>query len=484
MPAIPLLLGACLALQANSAFYEISPSLTEHTVQTRQGRLEYQALASQLVLKSQEGEPECRMFNVAYTKKGADTGTRPVTFCFNGGPGSATIWLHMGGLGPVMAPLEDDGSMPPPPFSAKENPDTWLEFTDLVFIDAPNTGFSRILKPDLARKYFGVRPDIAAFTAFVKGWLTQHNRWSSPLFLAGESYGGIRGSGLSRSLFDSGIALKGFISISGTNNYMTLSGMRGNDANYIGFFPSLAATAWHHGRLDKRFKTVESVVKESVNWVENTYASALVKGDALSSKEKDAVAAKMSEYIGLSKEFCLGANLKVSEGAFFKELLRDQGLVVGRLDSRYVGKEETKVGGQRSDDPSSEAITPPYLSSFRDYASRVLGVKTEMDYNVYGNVNPWTTVEGSYAETGSDLRMVLAANKHFRVLYACGYYDLACPFYATAFTVNHMGLDEETRRQISYAYYPAGHMMYVEKNSRKKLADDVKQFVLSSLGKP
>jgi len=453
-------------------------------VQTPSGSLDYEARAEQLVLRNSEGEPECRMFYVSYSKTGGDPAKRPVTFCFNGGPGSATIWLHMGGLGPVMAPLEDDGAMPRPPYEARSNPDTWLEFTDLVFIDAPNTGFSRILKPDLARKYFGVRPDIAAFTSFIKLWLTEHRRWNSPLFLAGESYGGIRGSGLSKSLFDAGVYLNGFISISGTNSYLTLRGMRGNLATHLGFFPTMATTAWHHGRLSKRFKSVEQTAQEAIDWVENTYASALVKGDSLSQREKEAVAGRMSEFLGLSKEYCLGSNLKVSEGEFFKELLRDKGLAVGRLDSRYTGKEEFRTGRQRSDDPSSEAMTGPYLSSFRSYAQNRLGIHTPMDYSVFGNVSPWTSVEGAYAETGTDLRMALAANKHFKVLYACGYYDLACPFYATIYSVNQMGLDEDARKQISYAFYPAGHMMYVEKNSRRKLAEDVKGFVQSALGRP
>lgn len=482
MPAASILLAASLAIQPGQAgFYEIQPSLTSHSVQSRMGRIDYDAHAAQLVLKSAEGEPEVRMFYVAYSKKGADHKTRPVTFCFNGGPGSATIWLHMGGLGPRMAPLNDDGTMPKPPFHAVENPDTWLDFTDLVFVDAPATGFSRLLKPELRSKYFGVRPDIAAFTAFTKSWLTEHKRWNSPLFLAGESYGGIRGSGLSKSLFDAGVAVNGFISISGTNNYMTLRGLRGNDSTFIGFLPSLAATAWYHGKLDKRFKTVEAVVKEATEFVENEYAVALVKGDSFSAKEKDKVAAKMSELLGLSKEYCLGSNLKVSEGAFFKELLKEKRLTVGRLDSRIVGKEEFAVGPQRISDPSNDAITSPYLSSLRDYLQKDLAVKTEMDYNVFGNVSPWVNPEGTFAETGSDLRAVLAANKHFKVLYASGYYDLACPFYATIFTVNHMGLDDETRKQITYTFYPAGHMMYIEKGSRKKLTDDVRTFVANAL---
>lgn len=469
------------ATPSGSPNIELSPSITKHTINLPSGPLNYTATAAQIPLRNDNGEVECRMFYVAYTKDGEDVRKRPVTFAFNGGPGSATLWLHMGALGPKRAPMNDDGSLPKPPYESVDNMESWLDFTDVVVIDAPGTGYSRLARPDLASKYFGIRQDISAFTSFIREFLGEHQRWRSPLFVAGESYGGIRGSGLSYSLFRSGIALNGFISISGTSNYMTLDGMRGNDSTYIGFLPSMAACAWYHHKLGSRFKSVDALVRETQDWIDKEYASALERGDSLSAKEKDHVASKLSEYLGLSKKYCLGSNLRITERAFFRELLRDEGMTIGRYDGRLTGKEETMVGERSSGDPSDEATTPPFTSTVNDYLQRDLKIDTTMRYLNSGNVRPWEEPEGSYGETASDLRNCIAKNPTFKVLYCCGYYDLACPLNATIYTVNHMGLNDEQRSRISYEYYPAGHMMYIEKSSRKKFHDDCAQFVKDCL---
>ncbi len=467
---------------AGAPMIELTPSTTHHTINLPSGEVKYTAIAAQVPLKNDAGEVECRMFCASYLKDGADAHNRPVTFAFNGGPGSATLWLHMGALGPKRAPMNDDGSLPAPPYQAVDNADCWLDFTDVVLIDAPGTGFSRIANPGLATKYFGVQQDIAAFTAFVKNWLTIHHRWSSPLFVAGESYGGIRGSGLSASLWRAGIALNGFVSISGTSNFMTLDGMRGNDSTYIGFLPSMAATAWYHKKLAARFHDASSVVKEVQEWIDKEYAADLQRGDSLSTKEKDHVATKLSEYLGISKKYILGSNLKITERQFFKELMRDEGYTIGRYDARLLGKDELKVGDRGSGgDPSDDATTAPFTTSLNDYLENDLQIKTDLPYLNSGAVRPWQEPEGSYAETATDLRNVLGRNQHFRVLYCCGYYDLACPLNATIYTVNHMGLDDQSRSHVSFAYYPAGHMMYIEKSSRHKLHDDVKQFEAAAL---
>jgi hypothetical protein len=469
------------AKAAAPANQEITKSVTQHSITLPSGRVDYTATAAQIPLRNPEGEVECRMFYVAYEKDGSKAKDRPVTFAFNGGPGSATLWLHMGGLGPKRAPMPDDGSLPAPPYEPIDNPDSWLDFTDVVVIDAPATGFSRVAKPELGKKYFGVRQDIDAFTKFIKTWLTEHNRWKSPLFVAGESYGGIRGSGLAQSLFQNGIAINGFVSISGSSNFLTLDGMRGNDATFIGFLPSMAACAFYHHKALPRFKSVEDVVAETTKWVDEEYGPALLRGNSLSEKETDRIATKLSEYLGLSKKYCLGSNLRVPEFAFFKELLREEGLAIGRYDGRLVSKEELKVGGQQSNDASDDAVTPPFVSAIHDYFQNELKLKTTLEYNTFGNVYPWQNPEGSYPETATDLRNVMAANKHLRVMYCFGYYDLACPFNASIFTINHMGLDPETRSHISYAYYPAGHMMYIEKFSRHKFHDDVMKFERDAL---
>lgn len=477
---LSLLLPA-LAFAQDAKSIEITKTVSKHTINLPSGQVKYSATASQIPLRNSEGETECRMFYVAYEKEDSNQKDRPVTFAFNGGPGSATIWLHMGALGPKRAPMNADGSLPTPPYQPVENAESWLDFTDVVVVDAPATGYSRLAKQEYGKKYFGVRQDIDAFTKFVKTWLSEHNRWKSPLFIAGESYGGIRGSGLSQSLFQSGIAVNGFISISGSNNFLTLDGMRGNDLTFMGFFPTMAACAYYHKKLGTKFKSVEQVVAEATKWTDEEYGPALLRGNSLSTKEKEKVADKMSEFLGISKKYCLGSNLRIPEFAFFKELLRDEGLAIGRYDGRLVGKEELTVGGQNSNDPSDDATTPPFVSSIHDYFLNELGIKTTLEYNTFGNVYPWQNPEGSYPETSSDLRSLLAANKHFRVLFCCGYYDLACPFNATIFSVNHMGLDDELKSHISYQYYPAGHMMYIEQVSRKKFHDDVKKFVEETL---
>jgi len=361
---------------------EIPNSVTHHSITLPSGPISYNATAGQIPLRSDTGEVECRMFYVAYTKDAGgeamaegrgmlprEDSHRPVTFAFNGGPGSATLWLHMGALGPKRAPMNDDGTLPNPPYGAVDNMDTWLDFSDVVVIDAPGTGYSRLARADLASKYFGVQPDIAAFTTFIRNWLTTHKRWSSPLFVAGESYGGIRGSGLSASLFRSGIALNGFVSISGTSNFMTLDGMRGNDVTYISFVPSMAATAWYHKKADKRFTSADQIVRECQKWIDKEYAPALQRGDSISPEEKDRLAEQLHEFIGLSKSYILGYNLRVPEFAFFTELLRPQRLQIGRYDGRLTGKNELEVGGARGggSDPSDDATTAPFTTALNDY---------------------------------------------------------------------------------------------------------------------
>jgi carboxypeptidase C (cathepsin A) len=481
--SLMLTVGAAFAAAQPAGFNEIKPVKDTRTALLASGPITYDLTAQQLPIRNENGDIEVRMFYVSYEKKGADPTKRPVMFCFNGGPGSATIWLHVGVLGPKRVPFADDGNSLQPPFQSVDNKESWIDIADIVAVDAPAAGFSRLASPSLGSRYFGVRQDIAAFTNFVREWLTEHNRWRSPIFIAGESYGGIRGSGLVGSLYNAGIPVNGFISISGTSNYQTLRSARGNDLFYTSFIPTMATTAWYHKKLGPRFRTVEQVRDEVIAFVEGDYLIALNKGDALPMAEQEKVAAKLSEFLGVSKEYCLASNLRPSLGAYYRELLKDDRLQFGRLDSRIVGLVETGVGGggPGGGDPSDQAMTPAYVAVANDYLRRELGIDTDMPYLTYGNVRPWEEPEGSYAETATDLRNALERNKYLRVLYCMGYYDLACPYYATIFTVNHMGLTPATRSQIEYTYYPAGHMMYNERFSRIKMHADVKKFVEDSL---
>lgn len=465
--------------ESKSMLSTLARSETDGTVVAGGTKISYKSVANRIVLENDMGDKECAMFYVSYCQTGANRDSRPVTFAFNGGPGSSTIWLHMGALGPMRAPMKDDGSLPAPPYQAVPNAESWLDFTDVVCVDAPGTGYSRIARPELASKFFGVDQDVEAFRRFVIKWLKDNNRWTSPVFIAGESYGGIRGSALSARLFDSGVAASGFISISGTSNFMTLDGMRGNDSTYVGFLPSMAACAWYHKKLNPKFKSVDQVFEESKTWSDNVYGPALLKGDSLSLKEKVAIAEKMSEFLGLSPTYCLGSNLKVSEFAFFRELMRDRRLTIGRYDGRLLVKEEQTVGTDIISDPSDDAVTPPFTSAINDLFINQLMINTPMDYLTSGNVYPWKEREGAYSERASDLRNLISKNPHFKVLYCCGYYDLACPVNATMYTVNHMGLDPDQRKQIGFEFYPAGHMMYIEKSSRIKFHDDARSFVKS-----
>lgn len=483
---------AILALSPLVAFaQEVDPSKDNWesksaTYSRSVGALSYKVTPGYVAVRNnQSNEVECNMFYCAYTKDGADSTKRPLAFVFNGGPGSATMWLHMGGLAPVMAKLNDDGTMSKPPFGVQTNPDSWLEFTDLVFVDAPGTGLSRMVKSD-NKRFFGVQGDLEAFTIFIKTFLNNSKRWRSPLFLVGESYGGIRGGGLSKSLLDRGIALSGLVVVSGTMNFGTLDGTPGNDLNHLAFLPTYAATAWYHKRLPARLqsKPIEAVIAETEKWMHESYAPALFRGDQLSEAEKRSVAKRLSEFTGLKEEWLLRANLRVREFNFFKELLRYQGLTVGRLDGRITSREADGVAATSNSDPSGDTITPSYVSSLHDYYSRDLNWPGfDKNYPTYGNVYPWDwgVNGGGFVDTSTMFRDALSQNKHMKVLFCEGYFDMACPFYGMRYTVDHMNIDPETKKNIEWAYYPAGHMMYIEKGSRLKLKRDVQSFFARTL---
>lgn len=448
------------------------------------GRLDYTATAGSLLLRDDKGAVEQRMFAVSYVKKGETVAARPVIFAYNGGPGSASLWLHMGALGPRRVAMNDDGTMPKPPFRTVDNAETWLAFADIVMVDAPGTGYSRLEKDDIARRVYGVRGDIESFGRFVQGWLQANGRYGSPVFLAGESYGGIRTAGLSNWLLQNGVALNGAIVISGTMSYATLDAARGNDLPYQGFLPTFATTAWYHRKLSPALqrKSVEEVAKEAAAFAGGPYAAALNAGTSLPEAEIVRVARRYAELTGLDATYVRRANLRVSDGQFYKELLRDRGRTVGRLDARLTGQDANDLDGPE-DDPSMTAITPPFVSAYKDYIGRELGYPTSDRFRIFNDTTggPWQgTSRDAYTDTSEDLRQAMTRNPYMRVLFACGYYDLACPWYATKWTVDHMDLRKPQLDRIEWAYYPAGHMMYTERGSRVKLRDDVARFVAAA----
>jgi carboxypeptidase C (cathepsin A) len=424
---------------------------------------------------------------MAYTLDAPDGGAkRPLMFSFNGGPGSASVWLHLGALGPRRVKMLDDGQMPPPPYEMEDNQQTWLTDTDMVFIDPVGTGYSRATKPEFASKFFGVTGDIASVGEFVRMYLGRNERWSSPLFLVGESYGTTRASGLSDWLFDHGVGLNGILLVSTVMNFQTIRFADNNDVPLVLILPSYATTAWYHKRLSPTMqaKTVVQVAQEARQFASGEYMPAMMRIDSLSDQERTALADKYASYTGLSRQFIENNNFRVDLGKFMKELLRDRRRTTGRLDSRFTGIDRDAGGDSANEDPSMNAIRPPYTAAFNDYVRRDLGYKSDTEYFILGGgiTSPWNFGNGNgYADTSIPLKDAMAKNPYMKILVAQGYYDMATPFYAAEYTVSAMNLDPQLRRNVRFTYYEAGHMMYIERNSLKKLKEDASGFIQDSL---
>src|SRR5438552_1165191 len=365
---------------------EEPPVITKHEVRVGGRTLRYTATVGMMPIKNRDGETEARIFFMAYTlDEGGGRGRRPLTFSFNGGPGSASVWLHLGAIGPKRVRMQPDGMMPAPPYQLVDNEFTWLDQTDLVFIDPVGTGYSRAVKENLKRKFLGVRGDIQSVGEFIRLYLGRHQRWSSPLFLVGESYGTTRAAGLSGYLVEHGIAFNGIMLISSVLNFETLEPRPGNDLPYVLFLPSFATTAWYHKKvspdLQQNFEKLRSEVEQ---WASTGYAEALAKGDRLTSEERTAVVDRLARYTGLSKTYLDLSNLRIDEPHFVKELLRDRKQVVGRLDSRFTGTENDQVAATANYDPSMSAIRPPYTAMFNQYVRTELGYKSDLEYYILG----------------------------------------------------------------------------------------------------
>ena len=467
---------------------EEPPSIVKHSI-TIQGKvLNYTTTTGFMPIRNAiTGEIEARMFFMAYTLDNPPA-KRPLMFSFNGGPGSASVWLHLGALGPKRVKMQDEGWLPPPPYELVPNEGTWFTETDLVFIDPVGTGYSRATRPDLAAKFFGLQGDAESVGEFIRMYLGRENRWSSPLYLVGESYGTTRASALSNHLFDRGIALNGICLISVIMNFQTSRFAEGNDLAYQLIFPSYTATAWYHQRLptDLQRKPLSEVLKESEKFVENELSIAYTKGDRISDTEKQTLLDKYARLTGLSKTFVENNRFRVDLGRFNKELLRDQKRTTGRLDSRFIGIDRDLDGNNPENDPSMSAIRPPYTATFNDYVRRELGFKSDLEYYILGGgiTAPWNWGQNNgYANTAVPLQSAMQKNPFMKIFVASGYYDMATPFYATDYTFANMNLDASLRKNISTHYYESGHMMYIEKNSLKKLKDDFAKFMQGSLTK-
>ena len=435
----------------------------------------------------QSGETEANIFFVAYTLDGVkDVGKRPLVFAFNGGPGSGSVWLHLGALGPKRVKMQDEGWMPPPPYQLVPNDNTWLDVADLVFIDPVGTGYSRSTKEELNKQYWGLEGDLKSVAEFIRLYLTRYTRWTSPLFLVGESYGTTRAAGLAGMLVDKGIGLSGIMLLSTILNFQTARFERGNDLPYVLFLPTYAATAWYHGMLpdDLQQKPLTEVLAEVETWAETDYSLALMKGGRLTVKEREDVIDHLVRYTGLDARYVEHSNLRIQIHRFCKELLRHEGRTVGRLDSRFKGRDALGVSEFPDFDPAMAAIMPPYTAMMNQYARAELGYETDTEYkalNFEVNQN-WEMPRGQFPDTSEALRSALAKNPFMKLFVGQGYFDLATVHFAAQYTLEHMDVDPEQRDNIELAFYEAGHMFYLDVKSLAKLKGDAAAFITRASG--
>ncbi len=463
-----------------------APVVREHELSVGGKSLSYTTTTGLMPIRDDKGELKAKLFFTAYTLNAPESDTpRPLTFTFNGGPGSASVWLHMGGLAPKRVEMLEDGGMPRPPFKLVDNEYTWLEHTDLVFIDPVDTGYSRAVDEDAAKAAKDVKGDIETVGEFIRLYLARNARWTSPLFLCGESYGTFRSAGLAGYLVERGVAFNGIILISSILNMQTARFTLGNDLPYQLFLPTYAATAWFHGRVPKALKkkNIREFLDEVEAWVEDEYVQALSLGDRLPADRREKIVEALEKYTGLSRAYIDQANLRLNIHQFCKELLRDEKRSVGRLDSRFKGIDKDGVSESPEFDPSMAAIRPPFTSVLNTYFRTELGYESDVEYHILRGLDwNWGDAKLGYSDTSDDLRAAFTKNPYMKVFVASGYYDLATPYYATEYTLSHMNLDPEVRGNVQVEEYPTGHMIYIDYNAMIDLRDDVAEFIRDAIG--
>jgi carboxypeptidase C (cathepsin A) len=458
---------------------------TDHFVTVDGKKIEYQATAGTLTLHDDDGKATAHVFFVAYNKTVAgNNASRPITFAFNGGPGSSAVWLHLGAFGPKRVDLGENGRETAPPYHLVDNDGTLLDLSDLVFIDPVSTGFSRAVKPEDAKNFHGTEADLHSMAVFIRQYLTKFNRWDSPKYLAGESYGTTRAAGLSNVLEDEqGIYLNGIVFVSVVFNFQTIAFNEGNDLPYPLFLPTYTATAWVHKRLPSELQSdLGRTLAEVEQFSVGEYTTGLMRDGELSPEEREALARKVARYTGLTPEYVLRSGLRIEASRFRKELLREKGRTVGRYDSRYQGTDLDDVSDRPEYDPSYPVVQAPFTALVNNYFRATLNYHTDLDYRVLtGKVQPWDYgAKNHYLNTGPSLRQAMAKNPGLRVFVASGRYDLATPYAATRYTFSHLGLNPDQRKRVTLENYPAGHMMYTEKESRQKLKADLMKFYQSA----
>ena len=438
-----------------------------------------------------DGTPVARMFYVAYFKKDAKAEERPITFFFNGGPGSSTVWLHMGSLGPKHVVTATDQHLPAAPYKMIDNAESLLDTSDLVFIDMPGTGFGRLAGKDAEKAFWGVDQDANAFARFIARFITKYNRWNSPKYIFGESYGTTRSAILANILENSkSIDLNGVILLSQIFNFTTdidyPNGNPGVDLPYVLALPTYAATAWYHKKLPSRPAALEPFLKDVEEYAMGPYTHALALGTDITKAEQESVAAKLHEYTGLPVAYLLKANLRVNGGEFSKTLQDDQDLTTGRLDTRFSGPHLNPLSEGAGYDPQSSAISSAYVSLFNDYIRRDLKYgegQTYLPEALFGATH-WNLVHGHNPislNVSNDLAEALKTNPRLRIMVNGGYYDLATPFFAAQYEQKHLPIPHSLAKNIEYDWYESGHMVYVRDESLKQLHDRVAAFIKSTL---
>jgi carboxypeptidase C (cathepsin A) len=462
--------------------------VSKHSVRIDGRAISYKATAGTLLLKDDKDKPAVSVFYVAYTVDDGKAAKRPVTFMFNGGPGSSSMWLHMGSFGPVRVANRGDQPIPPPPYQTVPNEYSLLDKTDLVFIDAPGTGYSQLVGAGEGKNYYGIDQDAQAFAKFITRYVSDNHRWNSPKFLFGESYGTTRSAVLVKDLQEQGMEFNGVVLMSSILDFNVWSST-GVDHAFVVNLPTEAAIAWYHHKVSDKSgpnKPAElgRFLADVRHFASTDYTLALAKGDAIEPAEADRIANQLSSYIGLSPTYIKQANLRIDPSRFRKELLRGQRRTVGRLDGRFEGIDPDAAGENPDGDAASDAATGAYLAAFNQYAGAELKFTAEHPYlpNNYSVINhdwDWKRKAKGFTQApyvGTDLAAAMRRNPHLKVFSANGYYDLATPFYATEFDLGHLGLDPSIRKNIEFGFYPSGHMIYFDVDALKQVKADLSRF--------
>jgi len=457
--------------------------VTTHEVVIGGKPLHYTATTGTMLIKDEAGKARSSIFFIAYTKNEVnDVSTRPLTISFNGGPGSSSVWMHLGLLGPQRVRSGDVDSPQPPPYRLTDNEYTLLTVSDLVFIDPVSTGYSRPAPGEEAKQFHGLEKDVESVGDFIRLYVTRYQRWNSPKYLIGESYGTTRAAGLAGYLQDRhGMFLNGLMLVSTILNFQTARFTTGNDLPYLLFLPTYAATAYYHGQLDTAYNDkLADLLAEVEEFATTEYTLALMKGDRLSEEARAEIVAKLVRYTGLSAEYLEQTNLRIEIHRFCKELLRRQRRTVGRLDTRFQGVDRDAAGEHMEYDPSYAAIQGSYTATLNDYVRGKLNFASDLPYEILtGLYETWdySKHQNQFVNVAETLRSAMSKNPFLKVLIANGYYDLATPYFATRYTFDHLALDPGLRANISMTYYPAGHMMYVHEASLAQLGEDLRGFV-------